>query len=66
MYLKYTFWQNNEVTRNINCRFDSFELDTMFFLKSNAYISLSMSGSLAGSISCMLAKKLHWVQAEDT
>ena len=25
-----------------------------------------MSGSLAGSISCMLAKKLHWVQAEDT
>ena len=28
-------------------------------------ISLSMSGSVAASISCMLAKKLHWVQAED-
>ena len=25
-----------------------------------------MSGSVAGSISCMAANKLHWVQAEDT
>ena len=30
-------------------------------------ISLSMSGSAAGSIPCMLAKtSLAWVQAEDT
>ena len=51
----------------MNCRFDSFELDTLFFFwKSNAYISLSMSGSVAGSIPCMSANKLHWVQAEDT
>ena len=45
--------QATELTGNINCRFDGFELDTPFF----KVISLSMSGSLAGGISCMLAKK---------
>ena len=40
----------------MNCGFDSCELDNLFFLESNAYISLSISGSVAGSIPCMLAK----------
>ena len=47
---------------NMNCRFDLI----LFIWKSNAYNSLSMSGGVAGSISCMLAKKLHWFQAEDS
>ena len=35
------------------------------FWKSNSYtISLSMSGSVAGSIPCILAK-IHWVKVED-
>ena len=52
---------------NMNCGFDLIELDTLVFWKSNAYyISLSMSVSVACSISCMLAKKFHRVQAEDT
>ena len=53
-----------ELTINMNCGFDLIELDTLFFWKSNAYISLLMSSSVAASISCMLAKILHWVQAE--
>ena len=44
----------------MNCGFDSFEPDTMFFWKSN--ISLSMSDSAAGSI----RKKFNWVQTEAT
>ena len=50
----------------MNCRFDLIQPDTLFFWKSNAYVSLSISGSVAASISCMLAKKLYWVQAEDS
>ena len=44
----------------MNCGFDSFEPDTLFFFGKviHIHISLSMSGSAAGSISCMLSKKL--------
>ena len=48
--------KGTELTINMNCGFDLIELDTLFFWNNHAYISLSMSGSVAASISCMLAK----------
>ena len=51
--------QGTELTINMNCGFDSFEPDTLFFLKSDTYILLSMSGNVAGSIPCMSAKNFN-------
>ena len=48
----------------MNCGFDSLEPDSVFFLwKSNAYISLSMFGSVAGNIPTIFTEFKQRIQS---